>query len=118
MVGGYLPLACVPIFRLGWSMSRRFLPAASILFATMLSTSRALTPLPEPEALPAQAAPPDPLATFSGQRVTTREGWTQRASELRELFQHYEYGTIPPPAKFEVKVVREDQAALGGNATL
>ncbi len=99
-------------------MSRRFLPTASVLLATILSTGRALAAFPEPDALPAQAAPPDPLVSSSGQRVTTREGWTHRAAELRALFQHYEYGMIPPPAKFAVKVVREDKEALGGKATL
>jgi len=84
-----------------------------------MTSAHALTALPEPEALPAQAAPPDPLVAFNGQRVTTREGWVkQRVPELRQLFQHYEYGALPPPSKFEVKLVREDKAALGGKATL
>lgn len=98
-------------------MSRRFLPAA--LLVPMLSAAHALAALPEPAALPPHGAPPDPLVAFNGQRVTTREGWqTQRVPELRQLFQHYEYGAVPPPVKFEAKIVREDKAALGGKATL
>jgi dienelactone hydrolase len=85
----------------------------------MLSAAaHALQALPAPEALPAQATPPDPLVTFRGERVTTREEWVERSAELKQLVLHYEYGTIPPPAKFAVKVVREDKAALGGKATL
>ena len=89
-----------------------------MFFATMLSATRAVAAFPEPGALPSQPALPDPLVSLAGERVTTREGWTPRAAELRELFQHYEYGTIPPPAKFEATVVREDKEALGGKATL
>ena len=75
---------------------------------------------PEPDALPARAALPDPLATFTGQPVKTRENWEKlRAPELRALFQHYMYGQRPPVARpVEGKVIREDKAALGGKATL
>ena len=53
-------------------------------------------PLPEPAALPAQAALPDPLVTMAGAKITTREAWFgQRVPELRRLFQHYEYGALP-----------------------
>jgi hypothetical protein len=109
-------MARVPIFRLGYFMFRRFLPAA---FLVTMTSVYALTPLPAPETLPDHATPPDPLVDLNGQRVTTREGWEkERVPELRQLFQHYEYGALPAPAKFEVKLVREDKAALGGKATL
>jgi hypothetical protein len=63
---------------------------------------------------------PDPLITQAGQPVTTHEEWLrQRAPELKELFQHYEYGHFPPaPAHVDAKLEREDRAALGGKATL
>lgn len=75
---------------------------------------------PPPADLPAHAELPDPLVTFSGKRVETREQWKeQRAPELRRLFQHYEYGRLPlPPAKVEARLVREDKNALGGKATI
>ena len=75
---------------------------------------------PEPDALPAHAALPDPLTTFLGQPVKTREDWEKlRAPELRALFQHYMYGRRPPIRMSAVgKVIREDKAALGGKATL
>src|SRR5688572_20052634 len=49
----YLPVARLPIFRLRSSMFRRFLPVAFLV--PMLSAAHALTTLPEPAALPAQA---------------------------------------------------------------
>jgi len=73
----------------------------------------------DPSALPMNFKLPAPLILANGRRVATREAWmTKRAPELRRLFQHYEYGTFPAPAKAEVKVTREDKAALGGKATL
>ena len=76
-------------------------------------------PLPDPATLPASTALPDPLVALSGDRIATREAWVEkRAPELRRLFQNYEYGTMPAPAKFDAKLVREDKAALGGKATL
>ena len=76
-------------------------------------------PLPDPTALPASAALPDPLVALNSDRIATRRAWLEkRAPELRRLFQNYEYGTMPAPAKFEAKLVREDTAALGGKATL
>lgn len=75
--------------------------------------------LPEPTALPASATLPDPLVTFAGKRIASRAAWLEeRAPELRRLVQHYEYGFLPPPAKIEAKLEREDKAALGGKATL
>lgn len=98
-------------------MFRSFLPR-TIPALFMLTTTHVFGAWPAPETLPAQAAPPDPLVAMNGQRVTTKEGWTTRAAELRELFENYEYGKLPAPSKFEVQVVREDKAALGGKATL
>ena len=75
--------------------------------------------LPDPHALSANASLPDPLLSFAGQRVDTREAWTQqRAPELRRLFQHYEYGAWPEAAKVTATVTREDKEALDGKATL
>jgi hypothetical protein len=84
----------------------------------MLSTARAMTALPEPEALPAHPTPPDALVTFGGKPVTNAHDWMQRAAELSQLVQVFEYGAMPSPSKFTVKVVREDKAALGCKATL
>jgi hypothetical protein len=37
---------------------------------------------------------------------------------LKELFQHYEYGFFPPPAKIKTSVDYTDKKAFGGKATL
>ncbi len=76
--------------------------------------------LPKPETLPASAALPDPLVMRDGSRVTSREAWLEkRAPELRTLFAHYMYGARPSTARpVEGKMIREDRAALGGQATL
>jgi len=75
---------------------------------------------PDPDKLSAHAALPDPLVTFLGHPIKTREDWEKRrAPELRALFEHYMYGRRPPMARpVEGKVIREDNAALGGKATL
>src|SRR5581483_6633498 len=75
--------------------------------------------LPEPAQLPIQPELPDPLTSFNGQRVATKEQWlSQRRPELKTLFQHYMYGYFPEAAKVEAKVERVDRKALGGKATL
>ena len=87
-------------------------PDATLITGTKL--------FPAPDTLPARAALPDPLTTFLGQPVKTREDWEKlRAPELRALFQHYMYGRRPQQVRgIEGKVIREDKAALGGKATL
>lgn len=91
--------------------------AAVALIAAISHAEPAL--LAEPKALPVNAALPDPLLLRDGAQVKTKEDWIQRrVPELQGLFQHYEYGALPPPAKVEAKVEREDKAALDGKATL
>jgi len=90
------------------------------LLAPLFFTGAMAAQFPASDQIPSQPNLPDPLVSQSGQKVTTRDQWMlQRAPELRELFQHYEYGFLPPaPAKVEAKVEREDTAAFGGKATL
>ena len=86
----------------------------------LLLTAAMAEPYPDPVQLPVQPGFPDPLLLRNGERVTTREQWLEkRAPELRQLFQHYEYGFLPPaPPKVDAKVEREDPVAFGGKATL
>jgi hypothetical protein len=76
--------------------------------------------LPPAAQLPSRPELPDPLVMFDGRRIADREQWhRERRPELKELFQHYMYGYLPPvPGKIEPKVEREDRQALGGKATL
>ncbi len=73
---------------------------------------------PDPEKLPARAELPDPLVALDGHRISSREEWvTKRRPELKELFQHYMYGYLPPPLKVTARLEREDRAYFGGKAT-
>ena len=91
------------------------IPAVSLL----LAVSTFAAEFPPPEKLPSVPALPDPLVMSGGTRVATKNEWlAKRAPELRELFQHYMYGTRPQPRAVTSKVIREDKTALGGKATL
>lgn len=74
---------------------------------------------PPPDKLPSKAEFPDPLLTLDGKKITTKDEWnTKRKPELKQLFQHYMYGQLPPPAKITATVEREDKKFFGGKATL
>ena len=94
------------------------IPALNLLvLALAVSTSAA--DFPSSEKLPPVAALPDPLVMSDGARVATKEDWlTKRTPELRDLFQHYMYGTRPEARAVESILLREDKGALGGKATL
>jgi hypothetical protein len=77
-----------------------------------------LSVLPPVEQLPARQELPDPLVMLDGRRVTTREQWEKdRRPELKDLFQHYMYGYLPPPVPVTATVERTDPQAFGGKAT-
>jgi hypothetical protein len=75
--------------------------------------------LPPAAELPEQAALPDPLMMFSGQRVSTPEAWRQsRRPELKALFEYYMYGRAPaPPDNLRAKTEQTDPNYFGGKAT-
>jgi hypothetical protein len=53
--------------------------------------------LPPVDKLPPQAQLPDPLVALDGSRIGTAGEWAaKRRPELKQLFQHYMYGRIPP----------------------
>lgn len=74
---------------------------------------------PDPASLSEKAALPDPLVLFASKPVTNRGQWMSlRRPELKSLFQHYMYGTLPPaPAKVDAKVERVDKQFFNGKAT-
>ena len=91
----------------------------ALAFLLMTASALAVEASPDPAPLPLRTESPDPLTLLDGRRVTTAEQWkNERAPELRALFQHYEYGTLPAPTKVEGTLDREDKEALGGKATL
>jgi len=74
---------------------------------------------PPPEQLPAQPALPDPLKMWDGRPVATPQEWFhKRVPELKVLFQHYMYGSIPPPMPVRAKELYRDPQAFAGRGTL
>ena len=74
---------------------------------------------PAPETLAARPEYPDPLVSFDGRKVETREQWEKaRKPELKALFQHYMYGFLIPPVEVTGQERRSDPGAFGGKATL
>ncbi|OBT57318.1 hypothetical protein VE04_03184 [Pseudogymnoascus sp. 24MN13] len=45
---------------------------------------------------PSVATLNDPFTPLSGSRITTKAQWTCRQDEIKQLFQKYELGTLPP----------------------
>src|SRR5882724_3894423 len=83
----------------------RFL--SNILMITLLcgcATQRPVRSFPEVSELLSQPALPNPLVALDGQSITTRAQWfNKRRPELKALFAHYMYGTIPPkPAGMQI----------------
>ena len=87
------------------------------LFA--LCGSRGAAALPEPKDLPSKPELPDPLVMLDGTKVTTKEQWNEkRRPELKQLFQHYMYGTLPAKSEVKATILHTDTKAFGGKATL
>jgi hypothetical protein len=74
----------------------------------------------EPASLPAQPVLPDPLVRFDGKAVRSKAQWhNERRPELKALFAHYMYGSIPAkPASMRTTVIGEYPDFLGQEATL
>ena len=91
--------------------------ALLIMSSCATSTDRHFADL---AALPARAEFPDPLVMLDGRRVTTESQWfKERRPELKALFEHYMYGSLPPkPALTRTSVTGEHRDFLGGKATL
>lgn len=85
-----------------------------------LAPAASAADFPPPAQLPARPNYPDPLVTFAGETVTSREQWeAKRRPELKALFEHYMYGRLPAaPDRVEGVVLYEDPKAFGGKATL
>src|SRR4029079_11342655 len=101
--------------------THRSLPMRSLAMFSLLSlfAARATADFPAPKDLPSHPELPDPLVMLDGTKVTTKEQWVEkRRPELKALFQHYMYGTIPPARTVSAKVLHEDSKACGGKATL
>lgn len=92
--------------------------AKLILFCMLLGAS-AFAQWPRASELPVQKDLPDPLVMFNGKPVTSKNMWTdKRRSELKILFQHYEYGMLPPRTSISSRVEYVDKNCFGGKATM
>jgi pimeloyl-ACP methyl ester carboxylesterase len=67
-----------------------------------------------------QAELPNPLVALSGKKVDSVRVWeAERRPELKQLFQHYMYGKLPPkPNSLIVNQLFAEPSYLGGKATL
>ena len=106
-------------------MHRTFLtpdaiPLVLAVTLSLLGAAAAHAEFPEASRLPSRPDLPDPLVMLDGTRVTTKEQWVEkRRPELKELFQYYMYGFMPPaPDKVESTVERDEPKAFDGKATL
>jgi hypothetical protein len=97
--------------------------AIVLAFLAILITPRVALPqthFPEVAKLPSHPELPDPLVMFNGERVTSKQQWFEkRGPELKALFEHYMYGSLPAaPEKVGYKVEHENGQLFGGKATL
>ena len=74
--------------------------------------------LPEFEDLPEQTNLPDPFTMLDGTPVESKEDWVnKRRPELKELFQHYVYGYLPPVPAMNFIIKKQDEGLFDGKAT-
>jgi hypothetical protein len=97
-------------------MKRRF---GVLIFSVIFSAMAFVKNFPPASELPLQPEIPDALTMFNGKPVESKMEWVKkRRPELKELFQHYEYGYFPRPAKIKTSIDHVDQNFFGGKATL
>jgi hypothetical protein len=90
-----------------------------LIFASCLFTTAFARTFPPFSELPPQIDPPDPLVMFNGEPVVSKRDWfNKRRPELKDLFQHYEYGYLPPPEKIKSSVDYTDKQFFNGKAIL
>jgi len=93
---------------------------ARVIVVGMLVAPCAAAEFPDVASLPSRPELPDPLVMLDGTRITTAAEWqARRKPELRELFQHYMYGYLPPkPTRWTDEVLFSDQNFMDGKGTL
>jgi dienelactone hydrolase len=94
--------------------------ALLIAFSTALCLHSMLhaADLPDPAKLPSSEDLPEPLVMMDSAKITTKEQWlNKRRPELKELFQYYMYGYLPPAEEITATIDREDRKYFEGKAT-
>src|SRR2546423_9201583 len=96
------------------------LPLVLLLAMTVAATTlNAASPFPDATQLPARTDWPEPLTTFRGETIASKRlGLKARRPEWKDLFQHYMYGTAPPPPQITATIEREDKRFFDGKATM
>lgn len=94
--------------------------ASVVLVLAFFSCPLSAQTFPSFADLKPQAELPSPLVSLSGQKIETVREWeSKRRPELKQLFQHYMYGKLPPTPKLAVIHDRfVDNKFLDGKATL
>ncbi len=68
---------------------------------------------PDFDALPRINGLPDPLKFLDGKPVRTAADWKSRRSEIRQLYEKYDLGTIPPKPKLDRVVLLDETPGKG-----
>jgi pimeloyl-ACP methyl ester carboxylesterase len=68
---------------------------------------------PDFDTLPRMNGLPDPLKFLDGRSVRTAADWKSRRSEIRQLFEKYDLGTIPPKPKLDRVVLLDETPGKG-----
>jgi endo-1,4-beta-xylanase len=75
--------------------SQAVIDAANTGLEAALKGLRRAGKYPDPLDLPALTNLPDPFTFFDGTKVRTKADWDKRRTEIRDLVEYYEYGTMP-----------------------
>jgi hypothetical protein len=90
-----------------------FILAVTLACATLFAGNS----FPGVAQLPVQTNMQDPLVARSGKQITTRAEWFKLGRpEFRKLFEHYEYGTMPAPMRFQAAIQRDGEDFCNGKA--
>jgi dienelactone hydrolase len=68
---------------------------------------------PDFDTLPRINGLPDPLKFLDGKPVKTAADWKSRRAEIRQLFEKYDLGTIPPKPKLDRVVLLDETPGKG-----
>lgn len=68
---------------------------------------------PDFDSLPRMNGLPDPLKFLDGKTVRTAADWKSRRAEIRQLYEKYDLGTIPPKPKLDRAVMLDETRANG-----
>ena len=91
----------------------------AVFFSSGLWAQDSRTNFPTVNELPVVEELPNPFAFFnSNKRVANVQDWEQRRKELKELFQHYVYGQLPPLETDATGEVVSTSTLYNGKATL